>query len=367
MQSIRDDSVEDWIDPTQPLRPEHLGDYRIFCHFRKRPIFIQKYVGTIKLREIHKEYGTWIIQARGSAAQNPDDKRRLNLFPESFVIRICDRVFAEITSSRVIVFAESYALAVKHLNSLVSEFATKDETVTAHFHLVAVDRLTNMLETTPVKLADETLMDGADMELHYGEDFSGWHKQLVGNLTSKNSGITIFRGKPGTGKTTYLRKLIAALHKTHFFLYMPMRIGWMLNAPETIQFWIEQRRQNPNHKLVVILEDAEHFLTERGPNNASSVSDLINAGDGLLGSFLQLHLICTVNCEVNRLDKAVTRSGRMLAYREFKRLTPQQAAKLAAAKNLKIDQQESYSLAEIYNGRNELEVHVSDRKMGFAL
>jgi len=148
---------------------------------------------------------------------------------------------------------------------------------------------------------------------------------------------------------------------------MPMRIGWMLNAPETIQFWIEQRRQNPNHKLVVILEDAEHFLTERGPNNASSVSDLINAGDGLLGSFLQLHLICTVNCEVNRLDKAVTRSGRMLAYREFKRLTPQQAAKLATAKNLKIDQQESYSLAEIYNGRNAIEVEMSERKLGFAV
>ena len=157
-------------------------------------------------------------------------------------------------------------------------------------------------------------MDEPEMNLHYGEDFPDWHRQLVSNLTSQNRGITIFRGKPGTGKTTYLRKLMVALHKSHFFLYMPMKIGWMLNAPETVQFWVTQKQQNPNRKLVVILEDAEHFLMERGSDNASSASDLINAGDGLLGNFLQLHLICTVNCDVDRLDKAVTRPGRMVAY-----------------------------------------------------
>jgi hypothetical protein len=94
-------------------------------------------------------------------------------------------------------------------------------------------------------------------------------------------------------------------------------------------------------------------------------SDLLNAGDGLLGDFLQLHLICTLNCEIDRLDKAVTRPGRMLAYREFKRLTPDQAQKLAAAKNLQIKPQESYSLAEIYNGPNMLEAEISKRKVGF--
>jgi len=248
---------------------------------------------------------------------------------------------------------------------LVSEFVMGDEPKSPHFHLVTFERFGGMIDTTAVKLSDEPPMDDADMELHYGHDFPDWHRQLVGSLTNRPHGITLLRGQPGTGKTTYLRKLIVALHRTHFFLYMPMRIGWMLNAPETIQFWIEQHRQNPNHKLVVILEDAEHFLMERGPDNASSVSDLINAGDGLLGNFLELHLICTVNCDVERLDKAVTRSGRMLAYREFMRLTPTQAQKLATAKNLQIEAQENYSLAEIYNGRNKLEQEMAERKVGF--
>jgi len=112
------------------------------------------------------------------------------------------------------------------------------------------------------------------------------------------------------------------LRKIHVFLFMPLRIGWMFNAPDTLRFWVEQKQQRPGRQMVVILGDAEHFLMERGPDNASSVSDLINAGDGLLGDFLQLHLICTVNCEVDRLDRAVTRPGRMQASREFKRLTP---------------------------------------------
>lgn len=67
----------------------------------------------------------------------------------------------------------------------------------------------------------------------------------------------------------------------------------------------------------------------------------------------------------DRIDKAVTRPGRMLAYREFKRLTPTQAQKLAAAKKLQIKPQESYSLAEIYDAGNSQMEEIQKRGIGF--
>jgi len=345
-----DNPTDAWVNPLQSMRPESLDEYHVFCHFRNRPLFVQKHTTTVNLKQVQEKYGKQIMVAVGVSMPNADDSTRLDDIPENYLIRLCQKSFAEIVSSSLKVYAESHELAVKRLAALVKEFAVGKGIETPKFYLVMRDQATGYLDTATVRLTDEQYMDEAEMNLHYGEDFPAWHRHLVNSLSSHSQGITIFRGKPGTGKTTYLRKLMVALHKSHFFLYMPMKLGWMLSAPETIRFWIEQKQHNPKRKLVVILEDAEHFLMERGADNASSASDLLNASDGLLGNFLQLHLICTVNCEMDRLDKAVTRPGRMTAYREFSRLTPSQAQRLATAKNLQIEPQDSYSLAEIYNG-----------------
>ena len=58
-----------------------------------------------------------------------------------------------------------------------------------------------------------------------------------------------------------------------------------------------------------------------------------------------------------------TRSGRLLAYREFNRLTTEQAAKVAQAKGLQLEPQPDYSLAEIYNGSQK--VNTDKKRVGF--
>jgi len=55
-----------------------------------------------------------------------------------------------------------------------------------------------------------------------------------------------------------------------------------------------------------------------------------------------------VNCKIDKLDPAITRPGRLLAYHEFSRLGPEQAWRLAEAKSLNLVEQDDYSLAEIY-------------------
>ena len=352
------------FEPNQPIMPDYLPDYWLASHFKNRRLFIQQYSGKISTAEIHKEFGEWIVFAKGISTHAPTKKGDLLTSGHSFLIRLCDRSFAKITAFRIEVYADSFKLAVRRLNTLVKEFAATEDSGHPHFHLVSCCSVTGDLGTTQVALPNKGFMDDSELKLHYGDDFATWHQELVKKFKSKNHGVSIFRGTPGTGKTSYIRSLIAELHDSHYFLFMPLKIGWMLNAPETVRFWMEQKQQNPSRKLVAILEDAEHFLMQRGGDNASSASDLLNASDGLLGDFLQMHLICTVNCDVSQLDKAVTRSGRMLAYREFSRLTLAQAQKLAAAKKLEITEQDSYSLAEIYNGSQQ--VNLEKQRVGFA-
>jgi hypothetical protein len=116
-----------------------------------------------------------------------------------------------------------------------------------------------------------------------------------------------------------------------------------------VQFWIRETRLAEKKTKVIVVEDAEPLLVVRGHDNQDQLSNFLNITDGLPGEFLKLHLICTINCKIDKLDPAVTRTGRLIAYRQFRRLDRGEAARLALAKDLTIPSQETYSLAEIYS------------------
>jgi stage III sporulation protein SpoIIIAA len=60
-----------------------------------------------------------------------------------------------------------------------------------------------------------------DLKLHYGDEFSDIHEELLEILQEKNSsGITMFHGPPGTGKTNYLRYLINEIQNKEL-IYVP--------------------------------------------------------------------------------------------------------------------------------------------------
>ena len=85
------------------------------------------------------------------------------------------------------------------------------------------------------------------------------------------------------------------------------------------------------------------------------MSNLLNIGDGFLGEHLKLHVVATTNTPMRRLDEAMLRPGRLMGTREFRRLTRDEALRLAQAKGLKLaDGFDTFSLAEVYCGRPEV-------------
>jgi hypothetical protein len=234
----------------------------------------------------------------------------------------------------------------------------------AYFHVLSVTA--EGVETKPIPIVRRFPRTKPDLALHYGEDFPGWDAQFIRELKSHISGASILQGEPGTGKTTFIRHLINRLRRTHRFYYLPANQLEMLSAPHLVQFWIRESHDAEKIAKVMVVEDAEPLLVARGRDNHDQLSNFLNITDGLPGEFLKLHLICTINCKIDKLDPAVTRTGRLIAYRNFRRLTRAEAQRLALAKNLIIPvQQESYSLAEIYGEQRLGFEEVASRRVGF--
>jgi ATP-dependent 26S proteasome regulatory subunit len=70
---------------------------------------------------------------------------------------------------------------------------------------------------------------------------------------------------------------------------------------------------------------------------------MLNLTDGIIGEAFGVKFICTFNCPVNKIDKAVLREGRLSLIYEFKKLS------LEKTKELLPTATEPMTLAEIYN------------------
>jgi hypothetical protein len=62
------------------------------------------------------------------------------------------------------------------------------------------------------------------------------------------------------------------------------------------------------------LEDAESLVEDRNGGNRSRLEDSFNVSDGLMSEFLQVQVIATINCPMQKLDPTITRPGRLLAW-----------------------------------------------------
>jgi len=275
---------------------------------------------------------------------------------------------------RTFIFADtirmvSFTSDPKEAEDLVLQFAAKyqkaacDKPEGGAFYLIQEE--SHGITTKKVTLAVETILKPDVFDLHYGEGYSTWHRGYLEKLASNGRGLSIFEGKPGTGKTSYVRHLMGELKETHRFYFIPSSALSILVRPDFVGFWADQRQYYEDKQFAVILEDSDTSLMTRGNDNRELVSALLNLSDGMLADFIRLQIICTINCSAADIDPAFLRPGRLICHRIFNRLDYSHAARLASHLGKTLPHGSDYSLAEVFAGASA--VDTTPQRMGFAV
>lgn len=196
---------------------------------------------------------------------------------------------------------------------------------------------------------------------NYNDDLLKLNENLIKFLnTEDENGIVLFHGLPGTGKTTYIRHLISTCSAR--FIYMPNNVVPFISQPDFISFI------SSFPGSVLVLEDGEEIVKPRETNDSNSgITNLLSLGDGLLGDALKLKIICTFNCELKKIDKALLRRGRLKFRYEFGKLTTEKVGSLSQKLKLELQDISPMTLSEIYNPELSNNITQEGKRIGFAL
>ncbi|GHA47891.1 hypothetical protein GCM10007103_31030 [Salinimicrobium marinum] len=193
----------------------------------------------------------------------------------------------------------------------------------------------------------------------YNDDFSSFHHKILAILREDNkSGLHLLYGKPGTGKSTYIRYLCGQVEKEIVFL--PGQMAQNLDNIAMTKYLMD----NPNSILVI--EDAEELIVSRDQQRNSNLAMILNITDGILGESLGIQIIATFNTDLKNIDPALRRKGRLKSSYEFKALSPEKASILLQEQAFEYTPEKEMTLAEIFNNDEEEQYPGQERKaVGF--
>lgn len=197
-----------------------------------------------------------------------------------------------------------------------------------------------------------------DVKTNYNDDFEQIFNKVEQAIVNKQSGLIMLYGKPGTGKTSYIKSLISKHQESNFIFVQNEFVNNLLD-PDFISFLLKQRNS------ILIIEDAEKVLTSReSAREESVVSTILQLTDGLFSDYLNIKVVCTFNSNLSKVDTALLRKGRMIAMYEFKALSLVKTNDALAKRGFEISNTE-LTLSDIFNTEQMTYNNIDKNKIGF--
>ena len=191
------------------------------------------------------------------------------------------RAFLYADKDRIIGFAATSIEAERLVTQFSKKYSKPTPPISAGGIFYLIEQAGDNIKTKEVLLSPDTILKPEALILHYGSSSGEWHQSFIRKLCDRTSGLSIFEGKPGTGKTFYLRHLMGELKESHRFYFIPTSAMGILSRSDFIGFWTDQRWHHSEKKFVVILEDSDAALMTRGSDNREQVSAILNLSDGI--------------------------------------------------------------------------------------
>ena len=173
-------------------------------------------------------------------------------------------------------------------------------------------------------------------------------------IEKETTGLCLFYGKPGTGKTTFIKNLIQK-HDNKKFVILNAELLYDSSSNSLISEFIA------NNGAIYVIEDCEKLLVSRDDEANPIISAFLNMTDGILAEVIQCKFICTFNTDIDKIDSALLRKGRLKLKYEFKDLDSSKVDKLLETSGSK-----DMTIADVIHNKKENDYSKKKiRKIGF--
>jgi len=181
-----------------------------------------------------------------------------------------------------------------------------------------------------------------------GESLESYYHRYL----ESSANILLLIGPPGTGKTTFIRGMLALTNSSAIVSYDSQ----ILEKDSFFARFIE------GDETIMVLEDSDAFLKSRSDGN-TMMHRFLNVGDGLVTTKGKKMIFSTNLPSIRDIDSALVRPGRCFDIVTFENLTQEEAELLAKRLEVKLDgTQDKWSIAEVFNKQTN---KPKERKVGF--